>query len=102
MKLSRIEIIRMKEVLLTVFVFTILNALQYISMKGIDIEKHCSSTEYQFKQFIREDLSWKDYLHDIYDIDVTNFDEIQNLTKHLLSNNDPVAYYYRYRSVIPN
>lgn len=70
-----------------------------IHMKSIiDATPHCSSIASPFKQFIREDLSWKEYLYDIYNVNVKNHDDIQNLTKHLLTNNDPVAY-YRYGNV---
>jgi hypothetical protein len=76
-----------------------LSVNSYIHTKSIiDITRHCSSIDSPFQQLIREDLSWKEYLNDIYDVDVKNRYEIQNLTKHLLTKNDPVSY-YRYGSV---
>ena len=68
-------------------------------MKGIDIIRHCSSTDQPFKQLIKEDMSWKEYLHGLYKIETNNNrDEIQRLTKHLLSNIESVIY-YRYSDV---
>ena len=68
-------------------------------MKGIDITRHCSSTDQPFKQLIKEDMSWKEYLHGLYKIETNNNrDEIQRLTKHLLSNIESVIY-YRYSDV---
>ena len=64
----------------------------------INITRPCSSIDSPYKQLIREDLSWKEYLYDIYDVNVKNHDEIQNLTKHLLTKNDPVSY-YRYGNI---
>ena len=82
-----------------VCVFIILNLLSYVSMKGIDVTRHCSSSDQPFKQLFREDMSWKEYLHGLYEIDTSNnHDEIRRLTKHLLSNIESVIY-YRYGDV---
>ena len=82
-----------------VFLFIILNSFVEVYMKGIDVTRYCSLSDQPFKQLMREDMSWKEYLHGLYEIDMyNNHDEIQRLTKHLLSNIESVIY-YRYGDV---